>query len=110
MTANEWAATRQNVSVGVVNEVLEERARQDQKWGEQHHPDGTGGPTSVRLAQSSREFCNQAAALGRLEWRHILREEYREAMAEADPAKLREELIQVAAVCVAWVEDIDSRA
>ncbi|MFF4179652.1 hypothetical protein [Streptomyces sp. NPDC001750] len=32
-----------------------------------------------------------------------------EALAEADPAKLRAELVHVAAVCAAWVSDIDTR-
>ena len=40
-------------------------------------------------------------------WADILREEYFEALAETDPARLRVELIQVAAVAVAWVEAID---
>ena len=31
------------------------------------------------------------------------------ALAEVEPAKLREELIQVAAVAVAWIEAIDRR-
>jgi len=42
-------------------------------------------------------------------WEMILLEEVWEALAETDPVKLRAELIQVAAVAVAWVEDIDSR-
>jgi malonyl CoA-acyl carrier protein transacylase len=42
-------------------------------------------------------------------WEHILTEEHYEAMAEEDPTRLREELIQVAAVAVAWVEAIDRR-
>lgn len=33
-------------------------------------------------------------------------EEVYEALAESDENKLTEELIQVAAVCVAWVENI----
>jgi hypothetical protein len=40
-------------------------------------------------------------------WAHILTEEFYEALAEADPEKLREELVQVAAVAVAWVECLD---
>jgi hypothetical protein len=36
-------------------------------------------------------------------------EEVREAMAESDPAKLRVELVQVAAVSVAWIEALDRR-
>jgi hypothetical protein len=32
-----------------------------------------------------------------------------EAFAESDPTKLRAELIQVAAICAAWIHDIDQR-
>jgi hypothetical protein len=64
----------------VLDEVQDERRRQDAKWGEQNHPDGT-----------------------------IALEEVFEALVETDPAKLRDELLQVAAVAVAWVEAIDRR-
>ena len=53
--------------------------------------------------------CDEAAKSGTLTWRHILLEEVFEALAESDPAKLRTESIQSAAVIAAWVEDIDSR-
>jgi hypothetical protein len=42
-------------------------------------------------------------------WDGVLLEEVFEALAETDPAKLRTELVQVAAVIVNWLEDIDSR-
>jgi hypothetical protein len=54
--------------------------------------------------------CQSAADGGYLDWLHILREEVAEAFAESDPAKLRAELVQVAAVAVNWVEAIDRRA
>lgn len=86
--------------------------RQDQlaKWGDQHHPDGTGLTLDqLAWAEEARERCQQAAKDGTLTWAHILEEEVAEAMAEADPARLREELLQVAAVCAAWVHDLDTR-
>lgn len=36
--------------------------------------------------------------------------DYAEALAESDPARLRAELVQVAAVAVCWIEAIDRRA
>lgn len=94
----------------VLQEVLAERIRQDAKWGEQNHPDGTGvSPEQPKLADQARAMCQQAFAEGRGDWAHILFEEVREALAESDPAKLRAELLQVAAVAVAWVEAIDRR-
>lgn len=101
----------------VCEEVCDERARQDARWGEQNHPDGTHpdnpwvftGPASY-VAEVARANCNRLAAEGFVTWRDILLEEIAEAFAEADPAKLRAELIQVAAVAAAWAEAIDRRA
>jgi hypothetical protein len=92
----------------VLGEVEQERARQDLKWGEQNHPNGTGADYE-ELADAARAQCDSAARLGAVTWRHILLEEVCEASAEEDDDNLREELIQVAAVCVAWVEAIDRR-
>ncbi|MEU4947683.1 hypothetical protein [Streptomyces lavendulae] len=98
-------------------EVDAERGRQLQKFGDQRHPDGTGPSTTVwapplpadRFAAAARTRCQRAAERGDLTWLHVLNEEVAEALAESDPAKLRAELVQVAAVCAAWVSDIDRR-
>lgn len=85
---------------GVIEEIRSERARQDEKWGEQNHE----GPV----------------------WAAILGEEYGEAcksllevlfpggpipegwhVGDSRVAHLRTELIQVAAVAAGWVEAID---
>jgi hypothetical protein len=111
-------------------EVLGERHRQDEKWGEQNHPDGTGPGAPVlfgtwlmlappdalhearaqRLAAAATESTDAAAANGAVTWTDILLEEVLEALAEDDPVKLRVELIQVAAVAQQWVSAIDRRA
>lgn len=90
----------------VINDVLQERRAQDAKWGEQNHPDGTGYDWDVLNAQYYREKCDTAFADGRGTYKDILREEVFEAFAEKDPEKLKQELIQVAAVAVAWVEKL----
>lgn len=86
-----------------------ERQAQLAKWGDQHHPDGTGGEFFARRAERARNACQDAAAKGLVTWRHILEEEVMEAQAETDPVKIRAELLQVAAVCAAWISDLDSR-
>lgn len=118
--------------VQVLADVLAERARQDAKWGEQNHADGTGpfttplfSPvefldddfTADLIARKLRARCERRFAIDprhREEpagtWRDIFLEEVFEALAEDDPAKLRAELVQSAAVLVAWVEAIDRRA
>ena len=91
-------------------EVDAERQRQLKKWGDQNHPDGTGiTDAQTELADHARAACQQAFAEGNGSWAHILMEEVREAFAEKDPAKLRTELVQCAAVIQAWISDIDRR-
>lgn len=104
-------------SARVLEEVSHERARQDARWGEQNHPDGTGPMkaygflgTAEDHALTARARCDSAHRLGEGTWEHILTEEYAEALAEEDPGKLRAELIQIAAVATAWAEAIDRRA
>ncbi|MBT2566620.1 hypothetical protein J7I84_08950 [Arthrobacter sp. ISL-85] len=102
----------------VLVEVADERGRQTAKWGQQDHPNGTGpaklpmpygsGSWSAAVAAERLKLITECSAqVGLCTWLHILREEVFEAFAEDDPAKLRAELIQVAAVAVQWVEAID---
>lgn len=75
--------------MSVLNDVLKERKRQDDKWGVQNH--------------------------GVSDWMLILAEEFGEAAKEAneirfrykDSSEYRAELVQVAAVCVAAIESLD---
>ena len=107
--------------------VRDEREAQDRKWGEQNHPDldphdiGVVTRNEYRFrADRWREINTERAErdCGRTQpatggpctaWDGVLLEEVYEALAEEDPAKLRAELIQVAAVAQAWAEAIDRR-
>ncbi|MFD6113642.1 NUDIX hydrolase [Streptomyces yangpuensis] len=91
-----------------VADVDAERGRQLQKWGDQRHRDGTSSG-NASWAQEALAQCQHAADEDALTWGHILYEEFTEVMAETDPTRLRAELIQVAAVCAAWVSDLDRR-
>lgn len=93
----------------VLYEVGLERGRQYKKWGPQHHPDGTSHAGYATMRDEARESCDDYAARGEVTWLDILLEETYEAAAERDEDRLREELVQVAAVAAAWIEDIDSR-
>lgn len=97
-----------NTRLTVLNDILEERIRQEDKWGEQHWPDGTDREY-IQAANCFRDECDSAFKDGSLTWKHILTEEFFEASAEVGWASLRKELIQVAAVCIAWIEDGDQR-
>lgn len=93
----------------VLIEVAAERARQDERWGEQNHPDGTGSPDQAKLAELARTWCEDTFGAGYGTWADVLAEEVAEALAESDPARLRAELVQVAATAVCWIEAIDRR-
>ncbi|WP_282203949.1 hypothetical protein [Kitasatospora fiedleri] len=102
-------------------EIDAERSRQYAKFGDQRHPDLAGDATVQREAREMfTEFADKYRDINnghldardpdrRLDWTGILLEEVYEALAEADPARLRAELLQVAAVCQAWVYDLDRR-
>ena len=101
----------EELTEGVLTEVLMERHAQFARWGEQNYPDGTGpyelsGRWSfnpevqkVRIAARVRR--------GWLGWSDILADEVAAAFVEEDQKLLRSELVQVAAVAVAWIEKID---
>jgi hypothetical protein len=112
----------------VLAEVADERHRQDAKWGQQNHPDlypdtwCHGDDNRAHYAYMADywkaknanrvEVQNNAGAPSdrNAAWDGILLEEVYEALAEEDPAKIRAELVQVAAVAAAWIEAIDRRA
>lgn len=97
----------------VLASVREERYRQAKKFPRDydHRKDGTGLPNDTAVADYAKLIVDSLAAKGKgiVTWRDILHEEVCEAFAETDPVKLREELIQVAAVAVAWVETLERR-
>lgn len=94
--------------MSAVTAIVAEMKRQDLKWGQQNHRDGTS-----RRYELERDHAIQATDLAarnrRLTWRHILDEEVMEAFAETHPEKLQVELAQIAAVCAQWWEAIERR-
>jgi hypothetical protein len=102
----------------VVCDVLEEMKRQDGKWGEQNHPDGTGKdvawPTNSinmgELADDMRWLCNKAAEGGSLTWLHIAAEEVFEGFAEeTGTEELYAEVVQAGAVFLTWAQAMKRR-
>lgn len=102
----------------VLKEVAAERARQDAKWGQMDYPS-----VAVVNDQVKRNFCisEAKAARGECDDRHrrghgsfmdVLIEETAEAndaACERANDKLRGELVQVAAVAVAFIECLDRK-
>lgn len=106
----------------ILKQVIEERKRQDEKWGEQNWPcldqvllNREGGCTPQRMcenyeipSQDRAKFVTDKRAVEKsLTYADIALEEFSEVVSEFDPEKRREELIQLTAVCVAWIEKID---
>ena len=89
-------------------DIKAEREAQDRMWGVQEFPDGSG-PEFTEDADRAKHECATAYQRGELTWRHILAEEFFEALAETDPAALRTELVQTAAVAVKWIQSLDRR-
>jgi len=90
-------------------EVQREMERQIELWGVQHHPSGTGYALSASTLEFARDNFAKCQKIGLLTWHEILEEEVHEAYVETDPQKLRTELIQVAAVALSWVRDLDTK-
>jgi hypothetical protein len=87
-----------------------ERASQDEKWGEQNHPSvPLVRDLALVIADASmcRAVCQHAARTGVVTWAHIALEELAEAIDAPDDTARRAELVQLAAVAVAWIESID---
>jgi len=95
----------------ILDEVALERASQDAKWGEQNHPTGQLPLYRETLAQpkEAQAECEWQRDKGTMTWADIAVEELSEAVYERDDAKRRAELIQVAAVAVAWIECMDRK-
>lgn len=110
-------ANARATTLRVLADIGVERQRQDAKWGQQSHPDApanVGHPNAffgLPTEAAAKLLCDDAAKRGTLSFGHILLEEVCEAYtAINNPADLRAELVQVAAVAAAWVECIDRRA
>jgi malonyl CoA-acyl carrier protein transacylase len=112
-----WQARTESV----LSAVLRERGAQVARYGHNHDlEDGTGPgapwllPISLYRADSIEhalrgDYVNHEKIHGKPTWMHLVREEVAEAFKEQDPERLEEELIQVAALCVSWVETIQER-
>ena len=105
-----------NKTANALREVVAERVAQDGRWGVQNHPDRALLALDVWSFHHGMDAADwkarnaTRASRGELAWDGILLEEVFEACAETDPVKIREELVQVAAVAVAWIEALDRRA
>jgi hypothetical protein len=117
MTTNDW----KNGTVEVLGMVMREREQQVARYGHNQDLENGTGPEVLWLGNTHAYL--SALPAERIElalrkeyerheqptWMHLVREEIAEAFKEDDPTRLEEELIQVAALCVSWVEKLRIR-
>ena len=92
----------------VMSQVFKERVRQVLKFGVQRLPSDTGKSGWKRTASIVKRRMNALLKFGHPTWSMVLLEEVYEALSEADPERLHEELIQIIAVCANWLETLDT--
>lgn len=117
-------------TIGILTEIAAERLRQEEAYVGINDIllDGTGPnvtwldtahpwdpvypdqPADVIQRALRQDYEYYEKDHGHPTWMHILREEVAEVFQESDQGRLREELIQVAAVAASWIERIDKRA
>jgi hypothetical protein len=112
--------TNETRTRAVLDLVLAERREQEARYGVPNELilDGTSPDTrwllplsNASATQIQEELRSDYEAFEKenwgITWMHLVREEVAEAFLEMDPDRLAEELIQVAALCVSWVERLD---
>lgn len=109
----------------VLREVRDERAHQFSRYGSNSDLEDGTGPEEPWLGQEldsngllparhieqcfRQDYTDHEGATGLPTWMHLVREEVAEAFMENDLQHLRQELLQVAALAVSWIEKLDAR-
>ncbi len=106
MTGNQKQNDRVANRARIMGAILHERERQFEICGDQLLDDGIRPLLGAQLEAMARAQLNGPEDGTFVA---VLLEEVGEAIAETDLRKLRVELVQVAAVCIQWHEDIDRR-
>lgn len=89
--------------------VLREHDRARAKHGPQKYANGTGEDASLWvILDQVRTLVSLKTDLKTVTWAEVLFEEVLEVMNERDAQKLKEELIQVAHVALAWATKLDN--
>lgn len=94
----------QEARYGKANETILDGSSPNARWLLPFSSD-PADVIQMKLRSDYEEFEEET---GSPTWLHLVREEIAEAFQESDPARLAEELIQVAALCVSWIERLVS--
>jgi len=92
-----WDMDRESVRQ-IISEILDERLVQNEKWGEQNHDDSLWACILMEeVGETTQAIFDLTCYIpGTVSY-------------DTEKGKTREELIQVAAVAIAWLECIDRR-
>lgn len=89
-------------------EIFQERERQIEKHGDEDlRPPGTWRRRWAQEVVADFRQLEERHPSYEFDFGEVLLEEVCEALAERDPRRIREELLQVAAVAVRWMQSID---
>lgn len=102
----------------IIKQIIDERKRQLKKWGEhnENHPSIDEGAWmdgelsayyGILPEEDAKAQCDFRFGKKQGTWADIFLEEVSEAIHAPSPEKMKEELIQVIAVGIAWVQSID---
>ena len=104
----------------IIEEILQERFKQDTKWGIQNWSSvdefWLENASSNYLCNviyqipneiEAKKLCDEATKNNKLTWTHIATEELAEVVCANTKEERRKELVQLAAVIVAWIESLD---
>lgn len=118
-----FESTWHRATTGVVADVLLERSEMLDRWGDPTYPSvveispsgdrelgeiqtGVYGLPPAREARAATEASRGA---GTLTWGRIATQSLADAVAATDEVDRRAQIVQLAAVALAWVEDLDRR-
>lgn len=118
--------TTMDTRARILAAITAERERQDAKWGERNHDsvwevvvrhlvrpvEEMAAHYGVPTAAAAKDACERAARGGHVAWADILVEEVAEAIEaavleqhdEVSAEDVDRQIVQVAAVCVSWLE------
>jgi hypothetical protein len=83
----------------ILEQIKQERLRQVRLYGNQTLPEGASPDYAPQAEYYKRK--------GTATWAEVLLEEVFEAISETNPEERKKELVQVAAVCVKWLEEVE---
>ena len=91
----------------IFGKIRKECQRQDELWGEQDHPISDDLKNDFELASALKAI--NKSTMTTITWKNIILEEVYEATSETDLAKARVEWIQVAAVAVQIIKNLNRK-